>query len=167
MGIKRSVFLSLIQRRKRFLKMLINEYSRSIWMVKNGQIAKSAVFASLFALTWLFLNFFENGFLQWIRLETTDCLIPISTCFEKMKKSLLLVVLSATKSRLRRSIFILEKIGLSKCCLEYKNTVVFTSCNGDFQNSWKSITLTVHIVCQKITKFCSLMQCLILTTRRR
>jgi hypothetical protein len=33
-------------------------------MVKNGQIAKSAVFPSLFALSWLFFNFFENRFLQ-------------------------------------------------------------------------------------------------------
>ena len=144
MGIKQSVVSSLIYCKKRFSKKLKNSQLKAKRLGKTADFAICPFFTIQMLLEYSFINIFLNRFLRWIRLEKTDRLIPILTCFEKMKKSLLLVVLSATKSRLRRSICILEKTALGKCCLDFKNTVVFTSCNGDFQNSWKSITLTVH-----------------------
>ena len=80
MGIKRSVFLSQIQQKKAFYKIMKNSQVGAEKLGKTAEFVISLIFSTLMPLDRMFSNIFTNRLLRLIRL-----LIHISTYFDKIK----------------------------------------------------------------------------------
>ena len=101
----------------------------------------------------MFLNIFTNGLLRWIRLCSSDVLIPISIYFDKIKKIASKIRFSATKSHLRWSVLILSKNAFSNWCLTLKTHQLLTAWFVFHENVLPLVKMIYIIVGKKLIQF--------------